>query len=109
MRPLIFTFALACSLVTFRLPAPLAVRAQLETPALRVYADAQNNVHVVPATGKESVVASQKDQVGVDQIKIAADNDRRRMHRAATHESLPPRPMPGTSPLDYTTTVAFPL
>lgn len=44
-----------------------------QRPALRVYADTRNNVHVVSASGRETIIAPERSQVGIDAIKVAGD------------------------------------
>ena len=43
-------------------------------PALRVYADRRNKVHIVSASGRETTIAPERTQVGVSAIKVAEDD-----------------------------------
>lgn len=43
-------------------------------PALRVYADTRNNVHVISASGRDTIIAPERTQVGISAIKVAEDN-----------------------------------
>jgi hypothetical protein len=40
---------------------------------VRIYADRHSNVHIVLNSGKEAVVPRQRDQVGIEDVKIADD------------------------------------
>lgn len=42
--------------------------------ALRVYVDSRTNVHVVSASGRETIIAPERTQVGVRAIKVADDD-----------------------------------
>jgi len=44
-----------------------------QSSSLRVYSDTQHNVHVTSANGKNTTVASEAAQVGIDAIKVADD------------------------------------
>ena len=43
-----------------------------ESSILRIFSDERNNVHVILPAGQESVIERERDQVGIDSIKIAA-------------------------------------
>src|SRR5579864_3061348 len=44
-----------------------------QSSVLRVYADKQNNVHVVLTGGKDAIIPRERDQVGIDAVKIHDD------------------------------------